>query len=113
MPSRSLTFTEEIRDAIHRSDRLIVVIGPKAMHSEYVRAEWQSALSEHKPIVPILLRLPEGIGDPYSCLPAELRHFHAPSFLIIDGAESPLDALERILTDPVPPPVPIYGHPPE
>jgi hypothetical protein len=113
MPSRALTFTEEIRDAIHRSDRLLVVIGPKALGSEYVRAEWQAALSEHKPVIPILRRVPEGTQDPYACLPAELRHFHAPSFLVVEGIEPPLDPLERILREPVPAPAPIFGRPPE
>lgn len=56
MPSRSLTFTEEIRDAIHRSERVVVVIGPKALRSDYVRAEWQAALSERKPVIPLLRR---------------------------------------------------------
>jgi hypothetical protein len=113
MPSRALTFTEEIRDAIHRSDRLVVVIGPKALRSDYVRAEWQAALSEHKPVIPVLRRVPEETQDPYACLPAELRHFHAPSFLVVDGAEPPLEPLERILREPVPPPAPIFGRPPE
>ena len=44
MPSRALTFLQEIREAIDESDRLIVVIGPGAIASDYVRAEWQYAL---------------------------------------------------------------------
>ena len=113
MPNRALTFVEEIRDAIHRADRLVVVVGPKALRSDYVRAEWQAALAEHKPVVPVLRRLPPGLADPYRCLPAELRHFHAPSILAVDGLDPPLTELVRILRDPVPPPVPILGTPPE
>ncbi len=113
MPSRGLTFTEEIRDAIHRIDRVVVVIGPKALLSDYVRAEWQMALAEHKPVVPVLRRMPEGTVDPYARLPAELRHFHAPSFIAIDGRELALDPLAQILSAPVPPPAPIFGRPPE
>lgn len=62
MPNRALTFTEEIRDAIHHSERLVVVIGPRALRSDYVRAEWQAALSEQKPVIPLLRRLPQGVG---------------------------------------------------
>ncbi|MFT3802007.1 MAG: TIR domain-containing protein [Burkholderiaceae bacterium] len=113
MPARALAFTEEIRDAIHRSDRLLVVIGPRALRSDYVRAEWQSALSERKPVVTALRLVPAGTNDPHACLPAELRIFHAESFLVVDGKEPPLDPLRRLLSDPVPPPPPIFGCPPE
>ena len=40
MQSRSLTLLQELRDAIEGSDRLIAVIGPNAVKSEYIRAEW-------------------------------------------------------------------------
>jgi MTH538 TIR-like domain (DUF1863) len=40
-----LTFLQKIRDAIHGADRMIVVIGPKAVTSDYVRAEWQPVAS--------------------------------------------------------------------
>jgi NB-ARC domain/MTH538 TIR-like domain (DUF1863) len=113
MPSRSLTFTEEIRNAIHNVDRLIVVIGPKALHSDYVRAEWQVALSEYKPVVTLLRGVPPGTADLYSCLPVELRHFHAPSFIPVDGAEPPFPSLAKILSEPVPLPAPIVGNVPE
>src|SRR5439155_17525340 len=43
MPSRQLTFHDEIRDAIAACERLIVVVGPKAMASDYVTQEWQFA----------------------------------------------------------------------
>ena len=33
MPSRALTFLQEIRDAIHGADRMVVVIGPNAAFS--------------------------------------------------------------------------------
>jgi hypothetical protein len=70
MPSRGLAFLREIRDAISRSDRVVVVVGPAALRSDYVRAEWQHALAEAKPITPVL-RLGEFAG-----LPAELRPLH-------------------------------------
>lgn len=39
MPSRQLTFFQEIRDAIAARDRLLLVIGPEATTSEYVTQE--------------------------------------------------------------------------
>src|SRR5688572_9577980 len=48
MPGRSLTFHQEIRDAIEAHDRTIVILGPRAVESEYVRAEWQYALAADK-----------------------------------------------------------------
>jgi hypothetical protein len=43
MPSRSLTFHQEIRDAVRACDRLIFVVGSKAIRSDYVTQEWQFA----------------------------------------------------------------------
>lgn len=102
MPARALAFTEEIREAIHNSDRVVVVIGPQALRSDYVRAEWQAALSERKPVVTALRLVPEGLADPHSCLPPELKIFHAEPFLAVDGKEPSLDPLERLLSDPSP-----------
>jgi hypothetical protein len=39
MPSRSLTFHQEIRDAIAAADRVVLVVGPHAAGSDYVREE--------------------------------------------------------------------------
>jgi hypothetical protein len=113
MPNRALTFVEEIRDAVHRAERLVVVIGPKALSSDYVRAEWQAGLAGRKPVVPVLRRVPDGTEDPYTCLPPELRFLHAPSALASGDVEPSLKELTRILGDPVPPPAPILGGPPE
>ena len=38
MPSRQLTFQQEIADAIRSHDRLILIVGPRAAASDYVRA---------------------------------------------------------------------------
>jgi len=56
LPSRQLTFHQEIKDAILKeTDRLIYVAGPKAALSDYVRAEWQFALEcDHVVVTPIL-----------------------------------------------------------
>src|SRR5690606_21496522 len=56
MPNRGLTFLQEIRDAIDWSDRLLLVTGPHAFTSPYVRDEWQYAYECYKGIN-IVLRL--------------------------------------------------------
>ena len=120
MPSRALAFAEEIRDAIHQHDRLVVVVGPRALASDYVRAEWQAALSERKPVVTLLRSLPEGVGgnpadasDAYGILPAELKLFHAEDVRTANGQEPSLDAVVRLLSDPIPELPPVAGRPPE
>src|SRR5260370_17326445 len=55
MPSRALTFHQEIRDAIAACDRLVLVVGPKAAEALYVRQEWQLAdFHAHKILSPVL-----------------------------------------------------------
>ena len=63
MPSRSLTFHQEIRDAVAACDRLVLVVGPKAAESLYVRQEWQFAYFEAEKIVTPILRC----GDYSTC----------------------------------------------
>ncbi len=106
MPSRALTFLQEIRDAIHGADRMVVVIGPKAVTSDYVRAEWQHALVEDKVVAPIL-RL--GAHD---LLPAELRDLHCPDFRASRVKDEAMAELIRILRDPIPSLGRLYGEAP-
>ncbi|GEM_PF-4834365 len=54
MPSRGLTFHQEIQDAVAARERLVLVVGPKAGVSDYVRQEWQFALQADKAVTPIL-----------------------------------------------------------
>ena len=54
MPSRGLTFHQEIQDAVAARERLVLVVGPKAAVSDYVRREWQFALQADKAVTPIL-----------------------------------------------------------
>jgi len=54
MPNRGLGFEQEIAYAIEQADYLLLICGPKAYESEYVRAEWQHALQHCKPIIPIV-----------------------------------------------------------
>lgn len=74
MPSRGLTFLDEIRKAIDDADRLLLVVGPNAITSDNVRAEWQHALSHCIPINPILR-----LGD-FNLLPRELAMIDARDF---------------------------------
>ncbi len=98
MPSRNLTFHQEIRDAVAACDRLVLVVGPKAVASDYVRQEWQFAYFEaDKVVTPILRR-----GD-YPLAIDELKLVHCEDFR--DDAEYAfhLEQLVRILKEPPPP----------
>ena len=97
MPSRSLTFLQEIRDAIRQRDRLVVILGPGAIKSDYVRAEWQAALVEGKAVTPILR-----LGD-YKIVPPELKSLHCPDVRASRPADAALAEVLRILNEPVPP----------
>src|SRR3984957_9501686 len=82
MPSRNLTFHQEIRDAVATRDRLVLVVGPKAAESLYVRQEWQfayfseihGAFEVEKVVTPILRQ-----GD-YFHVPDELKPLHCEDF---------------------------------
>ena len=74
MPSRGLTFHQEIQDAVAARERLVLVVGPKAAVSDYVRQEWQFALHADKAVTPILRQ-----GD-YPLVPDELKLLHCEDF---------------------------------
>jgi hypothetical protein len=97
MPSRQLTFHQEIADAIRSSDRLVLVIGPRAASSDYVRQEWRWALELDKPIIP-LLRL----GD-YNLIPAELSFLHCDDFRDERRFRAQVGRLVENLGRPAPP----------
>src|SRR5262245_26498442 len=96
MPSRSLTFLQEIRDAIAASDRVVIVLGPAAVQSDYVRAEWQYALTLGRVVHPILRK------GGLSLLPQELKNLQCP-VARGRGLGRALDDLERNLRAPEPP----------
>src|SRR5690348_1418632 len=97
MPSRLLTFHQEIRDAISARERLVLVIGPRAVSSDYVRQEWQFALQDDKVVTPVLR-----LGD-YPLVPDELRLLHTEDFRDDARFDFHLDNLVRQLSEPVPP----------
>jgi len=98
MPSRNLTFHQEIRDAINACDRLVLVVGPKAVASDYVRQEWQFAYFEADKVVTPILRL----GD-YPLAIDELKLVHCEDFRDDGEYAGHLDQLVRILGESPPP----------
>jgi tetratricopeptide (TPR) repeat protein len=106
MPSRALTFLQEIRDAITVCDKLILVVGPGALASDYVKAEWEYALSICLPVIPILWA-----GD-YPLVPPALNKLHIPDFRDTRPYKDALDELKRILAEPAAPLGPLHGVPP-
>lgn len=103
MASRGRTFLQEIRDAIVSSSRLILVVGPKAVESPYVQAEWQLAVEMCTPVVPIL-RLGE-----YSILPPELTKLHCVDVRETRSYDQALAELIRVLNETIPPLAPLLG----
>ena len=97
MPSRALTFLQEIRDAIADSARLVLVAGPAAFGSDYVRAEWQYALALSKPVIPVLR-----IGE-MEDLPPEVGRVHSVDARAARPAKEAFDELVRVLAEPLPP----------
>jgi WD40 repeat protein len=97
MPSRQLTFHQEIADAISARDRLVLVVGPKAATSDYVRQEWRWAFDMDKVIVPILR-----LGD-YPIPFAELNLLHCEDFRDDARYADAFANLARQLSEPAPP----------
>jgi TIR domain-containing protein/NB-ARC domain-containing protein len=97
MPSRNLTFHQEIRDAVSHCGRLVLIVGPKAIASDYVRQEWQFAYFQaDKMVTPILRR-----GD-FPLVPDELKLLHCEDFRDDAQYQFHLEQLVRILREPPP-----------
>jgi WD40 repeat protein len=109
MSNRGLTFLDEIQRAIEAADRVIAVVGPHALKSDYVMYEWDYALLFGKAVVPVLR-----LGD-YTSLPGnlarDLRNYHCPDFRPERPYDQAFQELLRILSDPVLPFGPIRGTP--
>jgi hypothetical protein len=74
MPTRGLTFNHEIREAINGCHKLVLVVGPEGMKSDYVKAEVDHALHYCVEVLPILRA-----GD-YSLIPAAINKSDAVNF---------------------------------
>lgn len=107
LPSRSLTFLQEIRLAVQDAKRTVVIVDGPACRSEYVQAEWQYALAAGKPVVP-LLRL-----ESYDGLPPELAGLHCPDFRPERPLDTAVNELLRLLADEVPPLGRLLGEMPD
>ena len=97
MPSRRLTFHQEIRDAVAACERFVLVVGPHAAASDYVRQEWQFAWFDAEKVITPVLRMGE-----YSLVPDELKLLHCEDFREDSQFDIHLRTLERILGDPPP-----------
>jgi len=106
MPSRALTFLQEIRNAIDDSSRLLAVVGPKAVESDYVLQEWIWASQFGNGIVPILR-----LGD-YDLLNEDFASLHCIDFRKDDLYQKALEDLSRILAEPMKPLGMFYGKVP-
>jgi hypothetical protein len=104
MPARSLTFYQEIRDAIAARERLILVVGPNAITSDYVMQEWQfTYYAANKCVNPIVrLNGHDSQGnklDGYALIPEDLKLLHAEDFRRDADYDNHLKNLVRQLSE--------------
>jgi hypothetical protein len=106
MPGRGLAFLSDVKNAIDKYDRLVLVVGPKALKSDYVAAEWRHAATSGKAVTPVL-RLGE-----YADLPRELRQYDILD--VRDDARYGIALIEfaRQVTEPLRPLGALVGVPP-
>jgi WD40 repeat protein len=95
MSSRGRSFLQELRDAIDCVDRVIAVIGPHAVRSEYVLVEWRHALLFGTPIVPVLR---EGR---FEDAPREIAKLHGIDMSDDGELDAAVVELVRLLREPV------------
>ena len=105
MPARRLAFHQEIGDAIRARDRLVLVVGPAAVRSDYVAQEWRWAMQFDKAVNPILR-----LGD-FDGVPDELKLIHCEDFRDDAQYDVHLENLARQLSDPEPPLGELLGVP--
>jgi WD40 repeat protein len=108
MPARQLTFHQEIRDAIAACQRLLLVVGPAVLVSDYVKQEWRFAYFEAgkcvNPIVRLDGRRPDGSKlDGYELIPEDLKLLHAEDFRDDALYAQHLANLIRQLSEPIAP----------
>ena len=97
MSNRGRTFLQEIRDAIEGAERVIVVVGPSAVQSAHVRAEWEHALRFARGVVPVLR-----LGD-FDLVPDRISDLHCIDFREVRDFDGALAELLRILSEPMVP----------
>jgi WD40 repeat protein len=97
MPNRALEFLREIGAAIEKSDRLLLLVGPHAVNSMYVREEWEFANSICIPVLPLLRS-----GD-YDLLPDVFKEFYCPDCRDTQPYRVVLKEILRVLSQEVRP----------
>ena len=106
MESRGRTFFQELRDAIHDSERVLLVVGPAALQSEYVRLEWQHALLYSRAVLPLLR-----IGE-YGEIPPDYALFHSVDCRAERDERGVFEEILARLETPVPALAELRGVPP-
>jgi len=127
MESRGRTFLQEIRDAIWDAERLIAVITPEGLESDYVRFEWEYAYIFDTAVIPILRKgdyesIPEKFQNmiswdqfqklSFELTASEFSNLHCPDFRDDKQYKKTLRELVRILETPVDPLAPFHIRPP-
>lgn len=97
MSSRGRSFLQELRDAIDSVHRVIAVLGPHAVRSDYVLAEWRHALLFGAAIVPVLR---EGRFDD---APGEIAKLHGVDMSAGVEFDKAFAELVRLLREPLAP----------
>jgi hypothetical protein len=97
MPARQLTFYQEIRDAVAECNRLVFVVGPKAVGSEYVSQEWRFAYFAAMKCVNPIVRL-----GSYDLIPEDLRLIPSEDFRKDAEFDLHLSNLVRQLSERLP-----------
>ncbi len=117
MQSRGRRFLHEIQEAIQNCDRMLAVIGPRALESEYVRYEWEHALLFGRAVTPILRvgeydDLAKGVyvRDALG-LAEDLSRLHCVDFRRRRPYEDALSELIRLIEAPPAPLGAIHGVP--
>ena len=110
MPSRGVPFLDEIKRELQTCTHVLLIVGPGALASDYVREEWEYALSFCKAVTPALL-----IKD-YGALPRRLQGIDARAFWNAARYGDELATLVRQLRQspaPVGVPVGVPEQPPQ
>jgi WD40 repeat protein len=107
MRARGLTFIDEIKRAISERERLVFIVGPHAVVSQYVRMEWEHAFAAEKCVNAVVRlddqRIRDAVVDGYSLIPEELASLHAEDFRDDHRYAEHFANLARQLSDPPPP----------
>lgn len=105
MPGRSRTYLHELTDAIARTERVLLIVGPGAAESDSVAKEWLFAHEHCIPVLPVLRS-----GD-YSNVPRPFGKLHIVDFRPARDQNAALAEVLRLVGETVPPLGLLYGVP--